>query len=99
MGKILFNNLDFILQQDHPLFTDDTKLDEVVDSVKGAEALQRDPDRLECQAVINCIKFNKSRCWILPLGSGNPEYTCRLGNERLESSPIERSWGFWSMAS
>lgn len=70
--------------------------------------MQRDLDRLECWAVLNCIKLNKSKCWILPLGRGNPEYTCRLADERLESSPakkelgvlvdgkLERSQHFWA---
>lgn len=43
--------------------------------------------------MINCMKFNTSKCWILSLGRGNPEYTCRLGDERLENSPTEKELG------
>lgn len=55
------------------------------------EVLQRDLDRLESEAINSCIKFNKSKCQILHLGSGNAGYAYRLGNETLESSPAERS--------
>ncbi|GAB0210300.1 hypothetical protein GRJ2_003495800 [Grus japonensis] len=43
------------------------------------------------------MKFNKSTCWILHLGQGNPGYTYKLGDERLESSPAEKDLdlGFW----
>lgn len=36
------------------------------------------------------MKFIKSRCQIQHLGRGNPGCLYRLGEERLESSPIER---------
>lgn len=36
------------------------------------------------------MKFNKSKCWILHLRHGNPGFMYRLGDERLEISPMER---------
>ncbi|KAK4826998.1 hypothetical protein QYF61_013098 [Mycteria americana] len=54
-----------------------------VDSL--AEALQRDLDRLEHWAMINGMKFIKSKCQIL--------HKYKLGEERLGSSPAERDLG------
>ncbi|PKU46763.1 hypothetical protein llap_2922 [Limosa lapponica baueri] len=41
------------------------------------------------------MKFNRSKCWILHLGQGNPGYTYKLEDERLESIPVERDLGVW----
>ena len=64
-----------------------------MDSLKGREALQR--DRPESWAITNSMKFNKSKCWILHLRWGSPGYTYKLGDKRLESSPVERDLGVW----
>jgi len=73
------------------MFADDTKLGGAVDSCEVREALQRDLDRLESWAVASCMKLNE--CWILHPGRGSPGYMCKLGDERLESSPTERDLG------
>lgn len=48
-------------------FADDTELGGAVDPRKGREALQKHIDKLERWAVINSLKFNKGRFWILHL--------------------------------
>ncbi|PKU47310.1 hypothetical protein llap_2409 [Limosa lapponica baueri] len=76
-------------------FADDTALGGAVDFLEGREALQRDLDRLESWAITNCMKFNKSKCWIVHLEWGNPCYRYKLGDESLESSPAETNLGEW----
>lgn len=39
------------------------------------------------------MKVNKNKCHILHLGLGNPVHMYGLGNERLESSPMESDVG------
>jgi len=66
-----------------------------VDSLESIEAFQRDLDRLESWMIPSHRKFNKSKLRIFHLGQGNPGYTYKLGDERLEGSPAERDSGVW----
>ena len=79
------------------------KLGGAVDTSEGRETLQRDLDRLESWAITNHKKFNKGKCQILHLGHDNPGCADRLGNEGLESNPMERDLGVlvngkWNMS-
>lgn len=89
LGPILFfifiNDLYAGVECIHSKFADDTKLEDAVDSLQGWEALQRNLDRLEHQSIINDIKLNKGKWWILQVGCSNARHKYRLGDEWLEN--------------
>jgi len=74
-------------------FANDTKLCGVVDTLEGRDVIQRNLDRLESWACVNCMKFNKAKCKVLHVDRGNPKHKYRLGGEWLESSPEEKDLG------
>ncbi|GAB0178172.1 hypothetical protein GRJ2_000282500 [Grus japonensis] len=74
-------------------FANDTKLCSVVNMLEGRDAIQRDLDRLERWARVNCMKFSKAKCKVLHLGQRNPKHNHRLGEEGIESSPEEKGLG------
>lgn len=75
---------------------DDVKQGGAVDSLEGQESLQR--DRVEHWAVINGMKFNKSKCWIRLLGWSIVGTSMSWRSNGWRSALWKGIWECWTAA-
>ena len=85
--KIFINYINSEIESTLSKCVNDTKMWGTVNILEG----QRYLGRLEQWAQLNCMKFNKSNCKVLHLGSGNLHYQYKLGDVKIERSSAENS--------
>lgn len=72
---------------------DDTRLSGAVTMLEGRDATQRDLDKLEKCVSVNFTWFSKARCKVLYVCWGSLHCQYRLGDDRVENSPMEKNLG------
>ena len=92
MGPMLFNifinDIDYGIKCTLHKFVDDTKMSSADDTLEGRKAIQRDLNRLEKwdrENLMRSVRPSAGCC----IRSGQSQVLYRLGEDHLESSPVE----------
>ena len=63
------------------------------DIPEGQDAIQRHLDKPKKWAHVNLKRFKKGKYKVLNLCWGSPQYQYSLGDDWIESSPVEKDFG------
>jgi len=85
--NIFNNDINSGIECNLNMFADENKLWDAVDTPEGWDVIQRYLDRLRQWTQVNLMRFNKTKCRVLHLGHGNPQYQYKVRNVRIEHSP------------
>jgi len=76
LGPMFFNTFisdtDSWIESVFSKFVNDTKFCAAVNTTKGEDNIQRDPDRLQKWAQVNLLRLKKPKCKVFHLGHGSP---------------------------
>ena len=71
-------------------FADDTKLGGLANSLETSNIIQEDVNRIHRWADTCKMKFNMTKCKVLPVGDKNIRQDYFMGGKKLECAEVEK---------